>query len=146
MLSENCCLLMCSQNFVKTNVFYNSSYNGCYLNTKPNYRVPENSGNAVLGQTSGSIFENPIFSKSKLPDSNFLGNPNAQAYSHVNLSQIYKVWYGNWFYRSQFYVSTLQLKTHFSTRSPMVEIQYISISLVQQTTEYKYNLYTTILA
>jgi hypothetical protein len=76
MLSKNCCLLLIfslrnvvrkllfiavkwSQNVVKTDVFYNFGYKGYYPN--PKYRVPKNLGNAVLGQTSRSTFENPNF-------------------------------------------------------------------------------------
>ena len=48
--------------------------------------------------------------------------------SHVNLSQIYRVGDENCFYRSLCYVSTLQLITRSSTRSPPVQMQCISIS------------------
>ena len=69
-------VVKCSQNSVKIGGFYNSGY---YPNPNPKYWVPENLGNAILGQTSGSIFENPNFSKPELPDPNFSGNPNGQA-------------------------------------------------------------------
>jgi hypothetical protein len=37
---------------------------------------------------------------------------------------------GNKFYKSSFYVSTLQLITCSSTHSPTIEIQHINISLI----------------
>ena len=53
-------------------VCYNSRYNGYYLNPNPKYQVLENLGNAILGQTSGSNFENPnylirIFQVTRVP-------------------------------------------------------------------------------
>jgi len=46
----------CSQKSAQIDGFYNYGY---YPNLK--YRVPENLGNAVMGQSSGSIFENPNY-------------------------------------------------------------------------------------